>query len=336
MGNTTVSIPVCQIRILQFDIYLGINRKKSGMNGVRSTVARHVSSRVRSTLTCGSQSCKATVLEDGNLHGISRRKTLGLFSASCLTYQSLSGRLVATAASYPETAEEVLVNPEFPESWPYTAEAFQRFDESSDAGFYDQPRFVTHIDDMAIKALSEFYEESFPPSGSGAAILDMCSSWISHYPRGYEASRISGTGMNEEELKRNSILTDYTVRDLNEEPKLPYPDNTFDVVTNAVSIDYLVKPLEIMEEVLRVLKPGGLAIMSFSNRCFPTKAVSIWTATGDLDHVYIVGSYFHYAGKGGTVRFEPPAAKEITKKGLLGGKGDPMYVVYARKQNIDL
>lgn len=314
---------------------MGINREKIGMSSVRSVVGRHVSARVRSTLTCGSHSHKANVREDGLVSPITRRKSLGLFSLSCLLYPNLPGRMVATAASYPETAEEVLANPEFPETWPYTAEAFQRFDESSDSGFYEEPRFVTHIDDMAIKALTEFYQESFPPSGTGAAILDMCSSWISHYPNGYEAARISGTGMNEEELKRNSILTDYTVRDLNEEPKLPYPDNTFDVVTNAVSIDYLVKPLEIMDEVLRVLKPGGLAIMSFSNRCFPTKAVSIWTSTGDLDHIYIVGSYFHYAGKGSSARFEPPAAKEITKKGLLGSKGDPMYVVYARKQNVD-
>lgn len=300
------------------------------ISGLHSFVGRCVSGRVR-TLTCGSQSHKATMRDDSTTNVVcSRRTSLGLFSASCLAYPGLHGRLVATAASYPETAEEVLANPEFPEVWPYTPEAFQRFDESSDSSFYNEPRFVTHIDDMAIKALTEFYEESFPASGSGAALLDMCSSWISHYPKGYQANRISGTGMNEDELKRNSILTDYDVRDLNEEPVLPYPDNTFDVVTNAVSIDYLVKPLEIMREVHRVLKPGGLAIMSFSNRCFPTKAVSVWTATGDLDHVYIVGSYFHYAGG-----FEPPAARDITKKGLLGQKGDPMYVVYSRKQNVD-
>ena len=49
---------------------------------------------------------------------------------------------------------------------------------------------------------------------------------------------------------------------------MPFEDNTFDVVTNAVSVDYLTRPLEMMKEVNRVLKPGGLAVMSFSNRCF--------------------------------------------------------------------
>ena len=116
---------------------------------------------------------------------------------------------------------------------------------------YAEPRFVTHIDDMAIKALTEYYAESFPPSGSGAKLLDVCSSWISHYPEGYSAARISGTGMNDKELQRNSILSDYSVKDLNEDPTLPYPDGEFDVVTNTVSIDYLTKPLEIMREINR-------------------------------------------------------------------------------------
>jgi SAM-dependent methyltransferase len=158
---------------------------------------------------------------------------------------------------------------------------------------------------------------------------DICSSWISHYPPKYEAGRISGLGMNEEELARNAVLTDFSVRDLNVDPTLPYEANTFDVVTNAVSVDYLTKPRQVFEEMHRVLKPGGLAIMSFSNRCFPTKAISLWTSTGDLDHIWIVGSYFHY-----TKGFQPPQAEDITKVGLLGQRGDPMYVVYARKEEV--
>lgn len=198
---------------------------------------------------------------------------------------------------------------------------------SPDTDFYSYPRFVTHIDDAAIAALTDFYATTFPMSGTpDAALLDICSSWISHYPPGYTAPRIAGLGMNAEELGRNAVLTETAVKDLNADPVLPYADASFDVVTNAVSVDYLTRPLEVFTEIRRVLKPGGLAIMSFSNRCFPTKAVSIWTGTGDVDHVMIVGSYFHYAGG-----FDPPQAKDITKKGLLGQRGDPMYVVYARK-----
>eukprot|EP00889_Picochlorum_renovo_P006172 jgi/Picre1/33202/NNA_008527.t1 len=218
--------------------------------------------------------------------------------------------MASTVSSYPEKAEDVLVDPKFPEAWPYGPEAFQRYDESPDSQFYGEPRFVTHIDDMAIKALTEFYEASFP-SGAWYCIA------------GYVL-------LLGQPLPKDIRRIEFLVLDLNENPSLPYEDNTFDVVTNAVSIDYMNKPLEVMKEVHRVLKPGGLAIMSFSNRCFPTKAVAVWTSTGDLDHIWIVGSYFHYAGG-----FEPPMAKEITKKGLLGTTGDPMYVVCSRKQNVD-
>ena len=80
-------------------------------------------------------------------------------------------------------------------------------------------------------------------------------------------------------------------------------------------------------EVKRVLKPGGVAIMSFSNRCFPTKAISVWTSTGDMDHIWIVGSYFHFAGG-----FGPPQAEDITQQTMPWQLTDPMYVVYANKK----
>ncbi|CAL5438059.1 unnamed protein product [Camellia sinensis] len=198
----------------------------------------------------------------------------------------------------------VLKNVEWPEQFPFKEEDFQRFDESPDTSFYESPRFVTHIDNPAIAALTKYYSEAFPPSTTpGIAILDMCSSWVSHFPAGYEQDRIVGMGMNEEELKRNPVLTEYVVQDLNVNPKLPFEDNSFDVITNVVSVDYLTKPMDVFKEMSRILKPGGLAVMSFSNRCFWTKAISIWTSTGDADHAMIVGSYFHYAGG-----FEPPQA----------------------------
>ena len=198
-----------------------------------------------------------------------------------------SGHVNLVARAGTSEIAKVLDDPKYPPEYPFGEKEMQRYDESSDFIFYSQPRFVRHIDDDAfIKALTKYYASVFPPSGKDdVAILDVCSSWISHYPEGYTAGRISGLGMNEDELAKNPILTDYVVRDLNENPELPYEDNTFDVVTNAVSVDYLTRPLEMMKEVRQVLKPGGLAIMSFSNRCFPTKAVSIWTATGDLDHI---------------------------------------------------
>ncbi|WJX30306.1 hypothetical protein P8452_18862 [Trifolium repens] len=260
---------------------------------------------------------------------VPRRMLLG-FGASSLTFShfmSTSGvkSFIASAriTSGP-SVDQILKNVEWPEQFPFKDEDFQRYDESSDSTFYEAPRFVTHIDDPAIAALTKYYSKVFPPSNTpGVSILDMCSSWVSHFPSGYKQERVVGLGMNEEELKRNPVLTEYAVQDLNVNPKLPFEDNSFDVITNVVSVDYLTKPLDIFKEMSRILKPGGLAIMSFSNRCFWTKAISIWTSTGDADHVMIVGSYFHYAGG-----FEPPQAVDISPN---PGRSDPMYVVYSRK-----
>ncbi|KAF5748491.1 S-adenosyl-L-methionine-dependent methyltransferases superfamily protein [Tripterygium wilfordii] len=260
----------------------------------------------------------------------SRRAVLGvgaLFWAQDMSMSTANGAKSFIASARPKgssSVEQALKNVEWPEQFPFKDEDFQRFDESADSLFYESPRFVTHIDDPAIAALTKYYSEVFPPSNTpGVSILDICSSWVCHFPKGYKQDRIVGLGMNEEELKRNPVLTEYVVQDLNLNPKLPFVDDSFEVITNVVSVDYLTKPLDVFKEMQRVLKPGGLAIMSFSNRCFWTKAISIWTSTGDADHAMIVGSYFHYAGG-----FEPPHAVDISPN---PGRSDPMYIVQSRK-----
>nr|DAD44451.1 TPA_asm: hypothetical protein HUJ06_002681 [Nelumbo nucifera] len=158
-----------------------------------------------------------------------------------------------------------------------------------------------HIDDPAICALTKYYSKVFPPSSTpGVSLLDLCSSWVSHFPAGYKQERVVGLGMNEEELNRNPVLTEYFVQDLNVNPKLPFEDKSFDVITNVVSVDYLTRPIDVFKEMCRILKPGG-----------------------DDDHALIVGSYFHYAGG-----FEPPQAVDISPS---PGRSDPMYIVYSRK-----
>eukprot|EP00262_Sarcandra_glabra_P021565 TRINITY_DN91_c0_g1_i2.p1 TRINITY_DN91_c0_g1~~TRINITY_DN91_c0_g1_i2.p1 ORF type:complete len:295 (+),score=31.85 TRINITY_DN91_c0_g1_i2:361-1245(+) len=259
-----------------------------------------------------------------------RRLLLGL-GASFLQHFVASGGcpspfMASASARQKGVVEQVLKNVEWPEKFPFSEEDFRRFDETPDSSFYEAPRFVTHIDDPAIAALTKFYSKVFPPSNTpGVCVLDMCSSWVCHYPAGYKQDRIVGMGMNEEELMRNPVLTEYVVQDMNVNPSLPFQDNSFDVITNVVSVDYLTKPIDVFKEMQRILKPGGLAVMSFSNRCFFTKAISIWTSTSDADHVWIVGSYFHYAGG-----FEPPQAVDISPN---PGRSDPMYVVFSRKLN---
>lgn len=218
--------------------------------------------------------------------------------------------------------ERVLLAPKWPPEWPYSEKDFERMDESDDGIFYDQARLCYHIDDFAVSALTKYYETDVLTDGMD--VLDICSSWVSHYPESFKGGKVVGLGMNEYELSQNKQLTSFDVKDLNNDPKLPYEDNSFDVVTCVVSVDYLNKPKQIFEEVGRVLKPGGSCVLSMSNRCFPTKAFQIWLQTSDLEHVFIAGSFFHYSGL-----FEPPKCDDISPN---PGRSDPLFIVRAEKK----
>ena len=146
---------------------------------------------------------------------------------------------------------------------------------------------------------------------------------VSHYPKDLKLGRTVGLGMNAYELSKNVQLTESVAKDLNIDPTFPFEDNSFDFVTCVVSTDYLTRPLEVFSEIRRVLKPNGMAIMSQSNRCFPTKAINIWLNTNDAQHIFIIGSYFHYAGG-----FQPPEALDISPN---LGRSDPMFIIQAKK-----
>jgi SAM-dependent methyltransferase len=219
--------------------------------------------------------------------------------------------------------------------------AFSRVDESPDAEFYTQPRLVNHIDDYAIAAVGEAYRQFLPPGGD---YLDLMSSWVSHFPRDFPVNRVVGQGMNEFELMRNPQLSEHFVQDLNRDPHLPLEDSSFDGVTICVSAQYLTQPVSVFKEIGRVLKPGCPLIVSFSNRCFPTKAVAIWRALDDGGHVRLVTAYAREAGEfesAETFDFSPrktlhgvpddPSLREKVAKGQI--YTDPLFVMVARKRS---
>ncbi len=177
-------------------------------------------------------------------------------------------------------------------------EAFRRQDESPDEGFYRTPRLVTHIDDRAIAAVTQLYREHFP---AGGTVLDLMSSWVSHLPPEIEYDRVVGLGMNETELQRNPRLNEYVIQNLNENPKLPFSDAEFDGAGICVSVDYLTRPVEVLRDLGRVLKPSAPVVITFSNRCFPTKAVAAWQALDDAGHMRLVEQYLREAGNWGEV-----------------------------------
>jgi Methyltransferase domain len=195
---------------------------------------------------------------------------------------------------------------------------FDRQDETDDAHFYSMPRFVVHIDAETIAALTQVYRELLPQQG---AILDLMSSWVSHLPQDMEFARIAGLGMNALELAKNSRLTDYIVQDLNLQPELPYDTASFDAVVNAVSIQYLTRPVEVFRSCARVLRQGGLHVIALSHRCFPTKAIRAWHVLPARQRLEVVQTYFGNAGG-----YDIPTVLDRSPAGA-----DPLWIVMARR-----
>jgi SAM-dependent methyltransferase len=195
---------------------------------------------------------------------------------------------------------------------------FSRGDDTDDSDFYAFDRLVTHIDSGAIAAVGDLYDELGLSGSSSGPVLDICSSWISHFPT--KPERLVVTGMNEAELAANDMADERLIKDLNTDPTLPFPDGTFAAVTCCVSVDYLTKPLNVFAEIRRILRPGGVFVCTFSNRCFPTKAIRGWLATDDVGRCRIVETYFDTAGG-----FDEPT----TQLRNPGAPGDPLYAVSA-------
>jgi SAM-dependent methyltransferase len=195
---------------------------------------------------------------------------------------------------------------------------FDRQDPTADDAFYGFPRLVTHIDDVAIAAVGALYEDL----GLDGDVLDLMSSWVSHFR--VKPRRLTVLGMNADELAANPMADVAVVHDLNDEPALGFPDESFDAAVCCVSVDYLVRPVEVFRDVARVLRPGGVFVCTFSNRCFPTKAIRGWLLTSDVQHGEIVAEYFRRAGGYDTPRIE--------RRTPIGHAGDPLFAVWSRRR----
>lgn len=196
--------------------------------------------------------------------------------------------------------------------------AFIKDDEGDDTEFYAPVRLVTHIDEAATGALTAFYQAKLP---AGAVLLDLMSSWVSHLPADVAFSEVIGQGMNAEELRANPRLSRRFTQDLNSNPILPLETHSCDAALCCVGVQYLQRPLEVFAEVLRVLRPDAPFIVSFSNRCFPTKAVAIWRSLDDGGHAALVSLYLERAG------FHDLSTEVLRD----GSKSDPLIAVLGRR-----
>ena len=199
--------------------------------------------------------------------------------------------------------------------------AFAKIDAEEDEVFYEPPRLVHHIDDHAIAALTEFYRAVLP---AGGVLLDLMSSWVSHLPPEVEYAEVIGHGMNATELAANPRLSRWFIQNLNRDPRLPLANVSVDAAMICVSVQYLQQPVAVLREVRRVLRPAASLVISFSNRCFWTKAVAIWRALDDEGHARLVE---HYQRKAGFADIETHRLAEWVED-----QSDPMIAVVGRAQ----
>ncbi|GAB3225958.1 class I SAM-dependent methyltransferase [Hymenobacter seoulensis] len=202
----------------------------------------------------------------------------------------------------------------------FPAHTFRRADETPDALFYQQPRFVTHLDAAAIEAVTQLYREYFP---AGSELLDLMSSWVSHLPAEVPFKQVVGLGMNAEELAANPRLTSAVVQDLNQQPALPFSTNSFDGAAICVSIDYLTQPVQVLQELARVLRPQAPLVITFSNRCFPTKAIAAWHTLDSQGHLALVRRYLEAAGNWNPIKL-------LDRSPRPHGASNPLYAVIGR------
>ena len=202
-----------------------------------------------------------------------------------------------------------------------------KLDDSDDALFYSDPRFVQHLDAAFRQRLTQLYRQRIPGC---AVVLDLMSSWVSHLPEEQRYEQVIGHGLNAQELQANPRLDRHWVQNLNCDQQLPLDDASVDCTLIVAGWQYLQQPEAVAAELLRITRPKGQVICAFSNRMFFTKAPQIWTDGGDGDHLRYVAEVMMAQGWP-----KPELIAEQTQQpgplGWVGAKGDPFFAVIATK-----
>jgi SAM-dependent methyltransferase len=191
------------------------------------------------------------------------------------------------------------------------SQGLTRKDAAVDAAFYAKPRMTHHLDAVCRAEISALYGRFLKP---GQRVLDLMSSWVSHLPASPDELQVAGLGMNAAELASNPRLSERVVHDLNQEAELPWSAAQFDVALCTASIEYLLDPAAVISEVRRVLKPGGVFVITFSDRWFPAKAIQVWSDLHPFERLGMVLSLLRDAGFG--------ALHSETRRGLKRPEDD--------------
>lgn len=213
----------------------------------------------------------------------------------------------------------------------FSGHPFKRKDESRDTQFYEKPRLVHHVDSTADDMVRQIHGRF---TSTPSRILDLMSSWQSHLPHGNHTDHITGLGLNATELSKNDRLNDYVVHDLNLDARLPFDTHSYDLVLCSLSVEYLTSPLDVFSELARVLRPGGYAVITFSNRWFETKAIRLWTELHEFERMGLVLEYFRHGRKFDDIHTYSVRGLPRPADDQYSGKlpySDPVYAVWGRR-----
>lgn len=190
---------------------------------------------------------------------------------------------------------------------------FLRKFEDDDAIFYDSVETKTPVDQVAIEQLSQCYAKHLK---NNMKILDLMSGPNSYLPENTAPLDVTGLGLKECDLQANSALHQYVIHDLNSTPILPFEDQQFDAVICSFSVEYMVQPVAVFKQVARILKPGGVFVIAFSDRYYDKKVIALWDDVHTFERVGIVLEYFRLSGE-----YEDLFADSI--QGLIRHNDDP-------------
>lgn len=210
---------------------------------------------------------------------------------------------------------------------------FLRIDETGDAEFYSAPSLAKHLDSHAVECVQKLYDDLLE---DGMDILDLMTGDVSHLPNTLQPGSVTGLGLNQNAMDANPALTTRVVHNLNEEPELPFEDGSFDAIICTISVEYLTKPFEIFEEASRVLRSGGVFVLTFSNHWIENKVIRIWTELSEFERMGMISQFFVR-----TEGFEdlttlsergwPRPDDEDDSDADKPNQSDPVYAVWSKK-----
>lgn len=286
-----------QVKRDQFDQELAA--KAIATPGVGRFYPKGMLKDVTGVFSANIQPCRCVAINNGNMTVDLNHPLSGKDLALSAVVGKVEAKSIERGGSSVDWIELLTSGPGMQARWQdsqsdfFSPGAFSRDDETPDTLFYGKPRYVQHIDTTAIEMVKSTYERFLKDD---MQVLDLMSSWQSHLPENLNLKRVVGLGLNENELRKNSRLTETVIQDLNLNARLPFDSNSFDAAICSLSVEYLVDPLAVFAEVTRILRPDGYFILTFSNRWFPTKAITIWKELHEFERMGLVLEYLIRSG----------------------------------------